>query len=146
MPIRAEMKALYPPFTVWREIRNEVLAHAENKCESCGVQNGLVGVRDLTGKFWTADDFNSGVCENVEFERDGDRLKQAFRVVLTIAHKDHDPTNNGEPGNRPNLAAWCQKCHLTHDAKEHAKNARVTRNKKKGQENLFGTPSHRSPA
>lgn len=37
------------------------------------------------------------------------------RVVLTVAHLDHQPENNGEPGNRPNLKAWCQRCHNTYD-------------------------------
>ena len=33
-------------------------------------------------------------------------------VVLTIAHFDHDRTNN----DYGNLWAWCQKCHNRHDA------------------------------
>ena len=37
-------------------------------------------------------------------------------VVLTAAHLDHQPENNGEPGRRPNLRAWCQRCHNTYDA------------------------------
>ena len=49
------------------------------------------------------------------------------RVVLTIAHLDHDTTHN-EP---ENLRALCQKCHLTYDAKQHATNAALTRRKKK---------------
>lgn len=42
------------------------------------------------------------------------------RVILTIAHLDHDPTHNDET----NLRAWCQRCHNTYDAKERAKNRR----------------------
>lgn len=34
------------------------------------------------------------------------------RVVLTIGHLDHDPTNS-DPAN---LRAWCQRCHNTYDA------------------------------
>lgn len=34
------------------------------------------------------------------------------RVVLTIAHLDHDKTNNGNN----NLAARCQKCYTSYDA------------------------------
>lgn len=44
-------------------------------------------------------------------------------VVLTVAHLDHDPANCADE----NLAALCQKCHLTYDAKHHAENAKVTR-------------------
>ncbi len=36
-------------------------------------------------------------------------------VVLTVAHLNHQPEDNGEPGNRPNLRAWCQRCHNTYD-------------------------------
>jgi hypothetical protein len=38
------------------------------------------------------------------------------RVVLTVAHLDHDTGNSAED----NLRAWCQRCHLTYDAKHHA--------------------------
>jgi len=40
-------------------------------------------------------------------------------VVLTAAHLDHDPSNCDPK----NLKAWCQRCHLTYDAKHHAANA-----------------------
>ncbi len=33
------------------------------------------------------------------------------KVVLTVAHLDHDPTNN----ERDNLKCWCQRCHNTYD-------------------------------
>ena len=45
------------------------------------------------------------------------------KVVLTVAHLDHDPQNN-DPDN---LRAMCQRCHLTYDAKLHAMNAAETR-------------------
>jgi hypothetical protein len=45
------------------------------------------------------------------------------KVVLTIAHLDQDITNN-DPGN---LRAWCQRCHLTHDAQQHAESRRKNR-------------------
>ena len=34
------------------------------------------------------------------------------KVVLTVAHFDHDPENN-DPSNH---FLWCQRCHNTHDA------------------------------
>lgn len=55
------------------------------------------------------------------------------KVVLTTAHRDHDVLNMS----RSNLVAWCQRCHLTHDAKHHAKNAAMTRKAKKGNGDLF---------
>ena len=48
------------------------------------------------------------------------------KVVLTVAHLDHDTSNNDEN----NLRAMCQRCHLTYDAKFHAQNARRTRYKR----------------
>lgn len=62
-------------------------------------------------------------------------------VVLTVAHLDHVPENVGEPGARLNLKAWCQRCHLTYDAKHHAKNGAATRRRKAGIIDLFETVS-----
>jgi hypothetical protein len=45
------------------------------------------------------------------------------RVVLTVAHVDHDTVNN----DLGNLRALCQACHLRHDAHLHAQHARQTR-------------------
>lgn len=47
------------------------------------------------------------------------------RVVLTVAHLDHDTTNSDPT----NLRALCQRCHLDWDAAHHAANARRTRAK-----------------
>jgi 5-methylcytosine-specific restriction endonuclease McrA len=53
-------------------------------------------------------------------------------VVLTTAHLDHDPGNNA----RENLAAFCQRCHLRHDHKQHMANAARTRREKKRNKEL----------
>lgn len=42
------------------------------------------------------------------------------KVVLTVAHLDHDINNNSFF----NLKAMCNRCHLTYDAKHHAENRR----------------------
>lgn len=55
------------------------------------------------------------------------------RVVLTIAHMDHDETNN----DTSNLRALCQRCHLIWDAKHHAANARAKRRAKLAAGDLF---------
>lgn len=55
------------------------------------------------------------------------------RVILTVAHIDQDKRNN----NLFNLAALCQRCHLRHDAKQHAANAKETRRRMTGQMKLF---------
>ncbi len=48
-------------------------------------------------------------------------------VILTVAHLDHDHTNN----HLSNLRHMCQRCHLTHDAQQHAANASHTRELKR---------------
>lgn len=45
------------------------------------------------------------------------------RVVLTVAHLDHEPRNN-DPAN---LRAMCQRCHLRYDAEQHRETAAWTR-------------------
>lgn len=45
------------------------------------------------------------------------------RVVLTVAHLDHQPENCDEA----NLRAMCQRCHLAYDAPHHAATAARTR-------------------
>lgn len=134
MPIKKENRARYPKD--WKAIRTEVLARAGNRCEweGCGVENGEWGLRDLAGKWWRSMDFADGlVPEDTLFERDGETPRTAYKIVLTLAHLDHTPENNGEPGNRPNLRAWCQYHHLAYDRPHHLANGRKTREAKKGQ-------------
>ena len=127
---------LYPKN--WKtEIRPAILQRAENKCEACGVDNYEVGYRTLTGEFidWQIihdqlEDFGNDMFDNVLshcFHKDGNPTKP-LKIVLTIAHLDHDINNN----QFSNLKALCQKCHLAHDAEHHRKNARETLKLKKG--------------
>lgn len=51
------------------------------------------------------------------------------RVVLTVAHIDHDKSNN----RFSNLAALCQRCHLNHDRHQHNLSRRYGRDWKKNQ-------------
>lgn len=82
MPIRPENRHRYPPD--WREVRAAILARAGNRCEweECGAAN--YSPHPETGA----------------------------RVVLTIAHLDHQP-ENCDPSN---LRAWCQLHHNRYDA------------------------------
>lgn len=52
-----------------------------------------------------------------------------IRIVLTVAHLDHNPANNAPE----NLRALCQRCHLRYDQKIHAASARRTRARRTGQ-------------
>ncbi|REC56982.1 hypothetical protein DRF62_02150 [Chryseobacterium piscium] len=57
------------------------------------------------------------------------------KVILTIAHLDHDKENWEVKDER--LKALCQRCHLVLDKDHHAENRRNTISKKKGLEPLF---------
>lgn len=82
------------------EIRPAILQRAGNRCEFCGVPNYTY--HPETGS----------------------------RVVLTIAHLNHDIHDN-----RPeNLAALCQKCHNTHDGHKRGQ-SRIRHRRKKLEDN-----------
>ena len=102
----------------WKEIRASILTRAENRCEKCDVQNHALGYRNWAGVFVpTGDHWPEG-------ERLLSVQAKVFKIVLTVAHLDHDVTNN-EP---KNLAALCQQCHNRHDV---AHRAETRRGKKK---------------
>ena len=81
----------YPPD--WKEIRARILERADNRCEGspaypdCRVKN--YSESTITGS----------------------------KIVLTIAHLDHDSDNWNVKDDR--LRAWCQRCHLKYDLPMH---------------------------
>lgn len=95
MPIRPDQCALYPKD--WRDISLRIRKErAQDRCEFCQIAiNGQP--HPVTGS----------------------------KVVLTVAHLDHNPANNPPDGS--NHAAMCQRCHLTYDAPLHRENAAQTR-------------------
>lgn len=110
----------YPPN--WKtEIRPAILARAQNKCEWCGVENHRLIHRHGKGPndwaYWPEG------MESEAWTLDG---KKATKIVLTIAHLDHDKLNHEIHLDR--LAALCQKCHLGHDIKHHTQNRKYGRN------------------
>jgi len=119
MPIKAENKDKYPKD--WIQIRKRILEAAGNRCEWCNVENYAIGVRDNDGTFMTFDECESGGYP--------DNDNKAIKIVLTIAHLDHDPTNN----RRKNLKALCQRCHNRHDI-EHRKETRAEAKRKRDKE------------
>ena len=108
MPIRPENRMRYP--SDWKSaIRPSILARAGNRCEG-------------------SPDFPDCRAANHEPHPD-----TGSRVVLTIAHLDHQP-ENCEP---ENLRAWCQRCHLRYDLGHHLMTRRKTRDANVGQRWLF---------
>lgn len=130
MPIRPENKHRYPKD--WKAISKRIReVRAGNLCEQCRAPNGNFIARGI------ASDEGTYMLEDgeVRSEIDGRKLGRArgseynsrglVRVVLTVAHLDHQPENNVEE----NLKALCQKCHLHHDREQHkATRARTRRN------------------
>jgi hypothetical protein len=101
MPIKPENAGRYPK--EWKQIRERILVRARNQCEGSPAYPG---------------------CR----AKNGDAHPVTMSiVVLTIAHLDHVPEHCDDD----NLRAWCQRCHLTYDAKHHAQNAYATRRKNK---------------
>lgn len=138
MPIRPEMRHLYPPPAEWKKIRARILARAGGVCEcrgECGArhQGGRCAVAN--GAYVVRRTHPDG---SIEASPRPASSPYATRIVLTIAHLDHDPTRNDDA----NLRALCQLCHLRYDRHEHAKNAAATRARRRdgasGQRGLFG--------
>ena len=84
----------------WPETRKRILERAGNKCEWCGAENHKP--HPITGS----------------------------KVVLTIAHLDHDKENHDVLDDR--LVALCQRCHLNYDREHHVENRKKNREKKFG--------------
>ncbi len=112
-PIRPENRHHYTAAAGWPEVRRQVLLWDQNRCAFCGLSNGEV--IDRNRQPWL-----------VGPPRDVSWLKHEpkwVKIVLTVAHLDGS-TDHSDPGN---LRALCQACHLKHDGKQHADNARATR-------------------
>ena len=110
----------YPPNWL-SEIRPRILSRANYKCEFCGLEHKQVvwAVRYKTKTTWyNCFDEADKKPRSIETKRDGTPLKnpKPVKVVLTIAHLDHDETNHEVSDDR--LKALCQLCHLRYDAKE----------------------------
>lgn len=92
MPIKPENKNRYP--RNWKEIRESILKRADNKCE------GALSYPDCRAENYREHPITGS------------------KVILTIAHMDHQPENCS----LDNLRALCQRCHLDYDKDFHARN------------------------
>jgi hypothetical protein len=121
MPIRPENRDRYP--RDWPQIAARIRDLAGDRCESCTVPGGALIRRAVTDDgrpIWRmADDpaFENGRCaldgtEVPDTWKDSCGYGRAVRVVLTVAHLDHQPENCADD----NLRCWCQRCHNTYDA------------------------------
>lgn len=115
-PIRQVERERYPKN--WKAISAKIRARSGGRCEcegECGLHRTHPGPRR---------------CQ----ERHGEFATWAKgRVVLTVAHLDHQPENCADG----NLKAMCQRCHLRYDAPHHQRNAAATRRARKQNRELF---------
>jgi len=114
----------------WKEIRARILQRDNYCCKVCGVYNYSIGWRDKNEKWHPVECSFQGDEEAADAVRSGYKV---IKIVLTIAHLNHDITDNRDE----NLAALCQLHHLRHDIQHHKSNQRETIRKRKGLQNLF---------
>ncbi len=125
--------ANYPPNWL-TEIRPRILKRANNKCEFCGVPNYkevLRGIwfhkscyQDKEGVIYDAKT-SEVLDKNYVGFIDITGKKDFIKVVLTIAHLDHDVENWQVKDER--LAALCQRCHLNYDRQDNHRKKRIKR-------------------
>lgn len=112
----------YPPNWT-KEIVPRILARANHLCEICGVANKAQvyscalqikdGNRYKLKRIWVS---THGDMLRLKAVCKGGLAIKLVKVVLTVAHLDHDETNHDVSDER--LKALCQYCHLNYDASE----------------------------
>lgn len=129
----------------WKAIRAHILERAQGKCETCGLADRCLIIRSSKdgAKYLVLrdDDIFYHGDEPVRLSEIADEFSgDLVRVVLTVAHLDHDRSHNTDD----NLKALCQRCHLQWDMPIHIEHAKETRYQKElarlralGQHSLF---------
>ncbi len=112
MPIKTENKSKYPEN--WAELRASVMERAGARCEVCGIPNYAIVEKKTRRIILRHEVMATGVHTPEKLTGAQQYLLQRLhwsRIVLTIAHLDHDPTNN----DLSNLKAMCQLDHNRYD-------------------------------
>lgn len=126
-------RSKYPPD--WDRISRETRERAGQRCERCKAPNHAVVWR-CQGSYIFDDGraYDDETGAFLGYVRGSELPVGRFvRIVLTVAHVNHDTTDN-----RPaNLRCWCQKHHLAHDRELHTEHARATRRSRKAARELF---------
>jgi hypothetical protein len=135
MPIRRELRSLYPPN--WKELSHRVrFERARGQCKGCGRPHAQL-IRCLPDGRWF--DPIRQTWRNSRGRRAcwPDLLAlipgRSTRIVLAAAHLDHDPTNN----RLRNLKSLCQRCHIIHDAPYHRAQRWITHRRRYAAGDLF---------
>lgn len=114
----------------WSTISRQIREQAGWRCEWCNAPNGESIIRGHDGT-WQPWDWTETVSDE-EVEAFAGKPWEDIRftrIVLTVAHLDHDKQNN-DPAN---LRALCQRCHLNWDRDLHIANRRANRAARSGQ-------------
>ncbi len=121
----------YPP--EWNIIVSKILIRAKCRCEICGLRNKSTA---YSISLYVKENGRYKLCsiwfrsrQDAEREDKYNNIKPV-KVVLTIAHLDHDEENWNIKMDR--LKAMCQLCHLRYDAKEKYRRQLNLWNKTKG--------------
>lgn len=119
----------YPPN--WEQIRTRILQRARHCCEWCEVPNyayRFIWNGEASPRVIDGEDMQS-IREMKSYLEDTPHTMT--RIVLTIAHLDHDEYNWDVKDDR--LVALCQRCHVRYDVQEKRRRQRV----KKYRNSLF---------
>ncbi|SHL27069.1 hypothetical protein [Hymenobacter psychrotolerans] len=113
--------ALYPPN--WKtEIVPRIRLRAGGRCEQCHVPAWAYGWRDVSGQFHPGDPPVLATAGQL-FSQDGLQLgPKALKIILTVAHLDHDEHNWQVRDER--LMLLCQHCHLSFDRADNLRRRR----------------------
>ncbi len=138
MPIRPELRFYYP--IDWPILSRHVrFVRAAGRCEVCARPHGAL-IRQLPDGRWydpTTDTWRDDTGFPAPWpDIETYARHRAWRVSLSAAHLDHDPTNS----RHDNLKALCQRCHLTHDRTEHRRRRRLTYRMRRALGDLFSGP------
>lgn len=140
MPIRPQDRFFYP--IDWPQLSRVVrFERAQGRCEACGRPHGARVFCLPDGRWWDAeagrwrDGRGRMSCTAIGAD-DVLAAVRSTKVVLATAHRNHDTADNA----LRNLAAWCQRCHLSHDRPEHRRRRWLTLFSRKALGDLFLGP------
>ena len=138
MPIRRELRCLYPPH--WRELSRRIrFDRAGGRCQACGRPH-LVRLRCLPDGRWFDEATRTWRNRRGKPCRWPDLIEAAglrsTRVVLAAAHLDGNPANN----RLRNLRSLCQRCHVLHDVPYHTRQRWLTYRRRWAAGDLFLGP------
>lgn len=117
MPIRPDLRHHYSRKAGWPEIQARILERAAWSCEctgQCGARH-RGGRCSVPHRAYVARPVDAPLAWTVVEQGAVVAGAKVIRVLIGIAHLDHQPTNN-DPAN---LLALCQRCHLAYDLREH---------------------------